>query len=282
MSEVKKPGWGPVYVCIILSLGLLYFGGSIQRGLGVYELRSTDDVDKLTRALEESTRRGKYFAARRLASMGKKAAPAFDALVKVMKSRRWRTRYYAIKAIGNQSHLPAGQLLPQLKRGMSDRKSTSVRAAAAKAVGNLGAKGLPLLIDLQVLARDRRKKVRRAAIKAMTKMGEKAIPGLVRAVEVARYRSEAAIAVAALQRWGAKAKMALPALKKQLRRYNRLKSYRKLLLKTIKAIDPDNTYVSRGRAPKRRVKGDKKSIRAILDLMERLKRRRQKRKRQGH
>ncbi len=129
---------------------------------------------------------GPQEAARSLATLGVKAAPAFDALCQSLQHEKPFVRISAVRAIkeiGREKAVTA--LLPAL-----DDKDPQVRNAAATALGELGTISAPAIPRLIELLNDRQELlcfiVQRAAAEALGKIGppaKAAVPHLSRLAE---------------------------------------------------------------------------------------------------
>src|SRR5262249_2573918 len=153
-------------------LGVLLCAGATARAA---------DIDALVKQLKDKDSDARRKAVKELGEAGKDAQPAAPALVQALKGSDLCVRRVAAQALGDIEADPKVAAKPLADVLKNPKEKKEVQAAAAGALGKMGAAGVaPLAAAVKDDATDN--EVRRRAVEALGKIGpdaKAAIPALV-------------------------------------------------------------------------------------------------------
>jgi HEAT repeat protein len=159
-------------------LGVLLCAGATARAA---------DIDALVKQLKDKDSDARRKAVKELGEAGKDAQPAAPALVQALKDSDLFVRRFAAQALGDIEADPKVAAKPLADVLKNPKEKKEVQAAAAGALGKMGAAGVaPLAAAVKDDATDN--EVRRRAVEALGKIGpdaKAAIPALVSVLKAA-------------------------------------------------------------------------------------------------
>jgi hypothetical protein len=172
------------------------------------------DVAPLTERLKTSEPNGRAEAAEDLRTLGRRAAPAADALTKLLGDSDRRVRLAAASALLQIGSAEA-KAREVLAAGLAGADAAE-RREAARAVGLSGASAGPLAENLAALLKDSDESVGAAALQAVATLGPAASKAADAVIPLLDEPGSAVEAADALGRIGAAGSLALPRLAKML------------------------------------------------------------------
>lgn len=196
------------YCCVLATIAFLTLPSMLRA-----EEASTDEVQKLIQALQDTDPIVRLRAAKSLGEMGAKAQPAVEALKKALADEDEDVRLVAKRSLERIQV----QSSPELTKLIADLKDPDAlnRLRAAKTLGDLGSKAAPALPALEQALKDEDEDVRRVARHAIDKIQASGSPEVHQLIE--KLRNEDALvrlsAAKQLGDMGAAARPAIEALK---------------------------------------------------------------------